>query len=61
MDKTHRCNFCGKDNNEFMIVATEAVICNKCLDLCNEILGAHKTKNKVIDFTDEAKLSFKEI
>ena len=53
MGKTYRCNFCGKDNNEFVIVATEAVICSKCLNLCNEILGAHKAKNKVIDFTDK--------
>ena len=48
MGKTYRCSFCCDNNYEFVIVADGAVICDKCLNLCNEILKAHKTKN-VID------------
>ena len=38
---TLRCSFCGKSQNEVqkLIAGSEAYICNKCIDICNEIIA----------------------
>ena len=40
------CSFCGKGNLEVetMIVAPDAIICGDCVDLCRDIVGAHRVK-----------------
>ena len=39
-DDTLRCSFCGKSQNEVkkLIAGPTVYICNKCIDICNEII-----------------------
>ena len=39
-DRTLRCSFCGKSQNEVqkLIAGPQVYICNECIDICNEII-----------------------
>ena len=56
--KKHACSFCGKEDGdvEFMIPApTGALICNYCLDACNEIVDDFFSDR---DMANDEELSF---
>ena len=42
----HRCNFCGKTQNQVqrLIAGPNVFICNECVDLCNMIIEEEVTK-----------------
>lgn len=46
-NKTPRCSFCGRtqDQTDGMVAGPGIYICDKCIDLCNEILAETKTKS----------------
>lgn len=45
-EQTNWCSFCGKGNREVetMILAPDATICGECVELCRDIVGAHRVK-----------------
>ncbi|WP_294032874.1 ATP-dependent protease ATP-binding subunit ClpX [uncultured Moraxella sp.] len=50
MSKTEvpSCSFCGKKKTEVekLIAGTDANICNECIEVCGDLLGNQKTKDK---------------
>jgi hypothetical protein len=46
-----RCSFCTKPSSEVekVIAGPGVYICNECVDLCNDILGAERRKPKEAD------------
>ena len=51
------CTFCGKSNIDedvFLIIAgKDSGICDKCVELCRDIIGAKRTDNlKAINLSD---------
>lgn len=66
MSKTQvpSCSFCGKKKTEVekLIAGTDANICNECIEVCGDLLGNQKSKDKPTkaktnkaDRTDDAK------
>jgi ClpX C4-type zinc finger len=43
-EQSHYCTFCGKGalEVETMITAPDANICGDCVELCRDIVGAHR-------------------
>ena len=55
-----KCSFCGKDSSQVdrIIAGPDAYICNECVDLCSEIIGAEvKFKNNYFDEDGNVNLS----
>lgn len=57
------CNFCGKDRNEVnkLIVASDAGICDECIELCGSIISKEKNESirkekKLNDLLDPKKI-----
>lgn len=46
--KALRCSFCGKsqDDVEQLIAGRDVFICNKCVEICVEIINAGKKSKK---------------
>ncbi len=56
-NKLHRCSFCGRDETQvaYMIPApTGAMICDFCIDACNQIIFEHE---EAMDAIDDGELS----
>ena len=49
----HAYSFCGKNNTQVrrIITGSNAVICNECVETCNEIVTKNETSNTT-DITD---------
>ncbi len=55
-----KCSFCGKDSSQVdrIIAGPDAYICNECVDLCSEIIGAEvKFKDNYFDEDGNVNLS----
>lgn len=48
--RNHRCSFCGKGQDEVkkLIAGPTVYICDKCVVLCNEVLGEEKETEETI-------------
>ena len=44
------CNFCGKDENEVkkLIAGPDVMICDSCIDLCNDIMDNEYYQKKYV-------------
>ena len=56
MNKFLTCSFCGRDRWEVEILFSGLVgyICNKCIDICNQIVAEHKIRDMQEEITREA-------
>lgn len=45
-DERPKCSFCGKPDHEslVLIAAPGAMICDLCIELCRDLLGAHRER-----------------
>ena len=48
-NKIVHCTFCGKGSDDdkvfLMIAGVDSYICDKCVELCRDIIGAKRTEN----------------
>ncbi len=49
MNETYYCSFCGKSQHEtsILIAGPLVFICDECVELCRDIVGAKRQKHPV--------------